>query len=255
MRFHSYVCLFAFVSVAILPLPALAHEADETVLDPGFRPYSEYASAFVNRLDEATIAVHPTLIRSYRGMVIKGLIHNDDPNAEAMWMPTGSFWTQPSGDAHITEARGTDTLAYIEIEDGPYLVRHVEQAFQSEGRPMNLDASNVVWLNASDVAANAPIDAPSAADGSKIAFLWGNPQDDGPSGILVKLQPRSACVMRSRGSTVRAVVIQGSPAYQATGGSSFTVLGPGCYIGANGASARISCESGENCILYVRMED
>jgi hypothetical protein len=63
MRFYSRVCLLAFVSVAILPLPALAHEADKTVLDPGFRPYSEYASAFVNRLDEATIAVHPTLIR------------------------------------------------------------------------------------------------------------------------------------------------------------------------------------------------
>ena len=63
MRFYSCVCLLAFVSVAILPLPALAHEADETVLDPGFRPYSEYASAFVNRLEEATIAVHPTLIR------------------------------------------------------------------------------------------------------------------------------------------------------------------------------------------------
>lgn len=63
MRFYSCVCLLASVSVAILPLPALAHEADKTVLDPGFRPYSEYASAFVNRLDEATIAVHPTLIR------------------------------------------------------------------------------------------------------------------------------------------------------------------------------------------------
>ncbi len=63
MRFYSSIHLLAFVSVAILPLPALAHEAEETVLDPGFRPYSEYASAFVNRLDEATIAVHPTLIR------------------------------------------------------------------------------------------------------------------------------------------------------------------------------------------------
>ncbi len=63
MRFYSHICLFASVAVAILPLPALAHEADETVSDPGFRPYSEYASAFVHRLDEATIAVHPTLIR------------------------------------------------------------------------------------------------------------------------------------------------------------------------------------------------
>ena len=35
---------------------------------------------------------------SYRGVVISGLIHNDDPDAEEMWMPAGSFWTQPKGD-------------------------------------------------------------------------------------------------------------------------------------------------------------
>jgi hypothetical protein len=28
---------------------------------------------------------------SYRGVVISGLVHNDDPNADDMWMPTGSF--------------------------------------------------------------------------------------------------------------------------------------------------------------------
>ncbi|MBT8367005.1 MAG: DUF4437 domain-containing protein, partial [Deltaproteobacteria bacterium] len=39
---------------------------------------------------------------SYRGVVISGLIHNDDPNADDMWMPTGSFWTQPKGGVHIT---------------------------------------------------------------------------------------------------------------------------------------------------------
>lgn len=31
---------------------------------------------------------------TYRGVVISGLIHNDDPKAEKMWMPEGSFWTQ-----------------------------------------------------------------------------------------------------------------------------------------------------------------
>jgi hypothetical protein len=30
---------------------------------------------------------------TYRGVVISGLIHNDDPDAADMWMPTGSFWT------------------------------------------------------------------------------------------------------------------------------------------------------------------
>ncbi|MBT8450566.1 MAG: DUF4437 domain-containing protein [Deltaproteobacteria bacterium] len=192
---------------------------------------------------------------SYRGMVIEGLIHNDDPNAEAMWMPTGSFWTQPRGGAHITAARGTDTLAYIEIEEGPYLVRPVEEAFQVEERRVNVDTSNIVWVSASEITGSAPIDAPTPANEPKIAFLWGNPEDEGPSGILVKLRAGSAGVLRSNRSTYRAVVIQGSPAHHAVDGSDPTIMGPGSYIGSHGASPRVSCESREDCILYVRMED
>ena len=192
---------------------------------------------------------------SYRGMVIKGLIHNDDPNAEAMWMPTGSFWTQPRGAAHITAAKGIETLAYIEIEEGPYLVRPVEQSFESDEKPVNLDASNIVWLNAFDIIGSVPINASTPTDDAKIAFLWGNPEDERRSGILVKLRAGSTGVMRSNRSTYRAVVIQGSLAHHAVDGSAPTIMGPGSYIGSNGASARVSCESREDCILYVRMED
>ena len=28
---------------------------------------------------------------TYRGLVIDGLVHDDDPTAEAMWLPAGSF--------------------------------------------------------------------------------------------------------------------------------------------------------------------
>ena len=62
---------------------------------------------------------------SYRGLVIGGVIHNDHPDAEETWMPPGSYWTQPRGAVHITAARGDDVLAYIEIDEGPYLVRPV----------------------------------------------------------------------------------------------------------------------------------
>ncbi|MEM9420868.1 MAG: DUF4437 domain-containing protein, partial [Planctomycetota bacterium] len=34
---------------------------------------------------------------TYRGVVIEGLVHNDDPDAANMWMPPGSYWTQPAG--------------------------------------------------------------------------------------------------------------------------------------------------------------
>lgn len=43
---------------------------------------------------------------TYRGVVISGELHNDDPKAENMWLPAGSFWRQPAGEAHITAANG-----------------------------------------------------------------------------------------------------------------------------------------------------
>ena len=192
---------------------------------------------------------------SYRGVVIRGRIHNDAPDAATTWMGPGSFWTQAAGEVHVTAATGSDTLAYIEIEEGPYLVRPVEQSFESDEKPVNLDASNIVWLNAFDIIGSVPINASTPTDDAKIAFLWGNPEDERRSGILVKLRAGSAGVMRSHGSTFRAIAIQGSPAHHAVEGSDPTIMGPGSYIGSNGASARVSCESREDCILYVRMED
>ena len=55
----------------------------------------------------------------YRGGVISGLVHNDDPKAENLWLPAGSFWTQPACEALITATKGQNNVAYIEIEDGP----------------------------------------------------------------------------------------------------------------------------------------
>ncbi len=63
--------LFGFLCVCalgtVLSLPALAHESDDKLGDPGFRPYSDHASAFLNAVDTATIAVYPTLIRRADG--------------------------------------------------------------------------------------------------------------------------------------------------------------------------------------------
>jgi hypothetical protein len=57
----------------------------------------------------------------------------------------------PQGEVHITSAEGSGSLAYIEIEEGPYLVLPEEEAFDSGERPVNMDQSNLVWLNAADV--------------------------------------------------------------------------------------------------------
>lgn len=180
---------------------------------------------------------------AYRGVVIGGLFHNDDPAAEEMYMPAGSFWTQPAGGVHITAAKGRDILAYIEVEEA-FGVLPADQAFRGADKPINVDASNVVWTD--------PPGAVAAVTGPKIAFLWGKPQDGQLNGTLVRLPAGFAGELRSSGSTFRAVVIQGSPELHGTKTKS---LEPGSYFGATGASVhKLSCETAGACIIYVRME-
>jgi hypothetical protein len=182
---------------------------------------------------------------SYRGMVIRGLIHNEDPNADEMWMPRGSFWTQPKGGVHITAAKGSNILAYIEIEDGPYLVLPVEKAFDSEDEPINVHESSIVWTDQPGMSASA--------SGAKVALLWGNPMDDEPSGMLVKLPPGLSAMMGSRGASFRAVVIQGRLEHRVTGESDIQTMEPGSYFSSKGESVhQVSSEAGEECIIYVR---
>jgi hypothetical protein len=67
IRFCRFAYVVAVVSLAGLSLPALAHETDDKLGGPGFRPYSEHASAFLNAVDTATIAVYPTIVRKADG--------------------------------------------------------------------------------------------------------------------------------------------------------------------------------------------
>ncbi len=192
---------------------------------------------------------------TYRGVVISGLIHNDDPNAGEMWMPTGSFWTQPAGEAHITSAKGSKNLAYIEIEKGPYLVLPTEEAFDSDDKSINVDASNIVWLNTSKITWIDHPEIPVSKDKPNIAFLWGNPQDGEPNGTLVKLPPGFTGKIRSNGSTFRAVVIQGRAQYQVPNETKGKTLEPGSYFSSEGEFVhQISSEVEEECIIYVRVE-
>jgi hypothetical protein len=192
---------------------------------------------------------------SYRGLVIGGLIHNDDPDAADMWLPAGSFWTQPKGEVHITAAKGSDTMAYIEIEEGPYLVLPTTEAFDSGERPINVDASNIVWLDASSI---RWIDQPgmSAADsGPKVAWLWGGPQDSQLRGTLVKLPAGFLGRIRAHGSTFRAVVIQGQPRHSVPGETDGTTLETGSYFSSQGEAVhQLLCDAGSDSIIYVRTD-
>lgn len=192
---------------------------------------------------------------TYRGVVIGGLIHNDDPNAENMWLPTGSFWTQPAGGVHITSADDSNNLAYIEIDEGPYLVLPTEEAFDSEEKPINVDESNIVWLDASNITWIDRPGIPASGDEPKVAFLWSNPQNNRLNGTLVKLPTGFTGEIRNQGSTFRAVAIQGQLKYQMPNAIDVTTMEPGSYFGSEGKLMhQVSCEAEQECIIYVRVD-
>ena len=180
---------------------------------------------------------------TYRAVVISGGIHNDDPDAAEMWMPAGSFWTQPKGEVHITAARGDTNVALVEIDKGPYLVLPTTEAFDSGERPVNVDASNIVWID--------PPGMPASANGPKLAYLWGKMNDGQSNGTFVKLPAGFSGKMHSQGSIFRAVVIKGQPRW----GIDDETLEPGSYFGSKGETVhQISSKEGEEAIIYIRTD-
>ncbi len=180
---------------------------------------------------------------TYRAVVIKGRVHNDDPNAEKMWMPSGSFWTQPVGEAHITAAQGPENIALVEIDNGPYLVQPIDEAFDSGERPINIDASNVVWL---DNTKSNWIDANTKAE---ISFLWEN---GGSKGLFVKLPQGFDGIIESDGTVLHAVVIQGELQYTLPQDNTPKILDAGSYFGATSKARHTIANANSEILLYVR---
>ena len=181
---------------------------------------------------------------TYRAVVISGLIHNDDPDAANMWMPAGSFWTQPKGEVHITSAKGTDNVALVEIDMGPYLVMPPKDAFDSGERPVNVDASNIMWVT--------PPGMPVSANGPKLAYLWGNMKDGQSNGTFLKLPAGFKGSIQSQGATFRAVLIKGGLNYLDT---KRKFLEPGSYFGSKGDTEhQISSKADEESIIYIRTD-
>lgn len=175
---------------------------------------------------------------TYRGVVIAGEVHNDDPNAGFMWMPQGSFWVQPAGGNHITATRGNENIAYIEIDAGPYLVRPSDQAYDIPLKPISVDASNVVW-----------VDLPS---GVEKAYLWGDPDGDQAYGVFLKFPQAFEGSILAQGPLFRGIVIQGELSLDGIL-TKKTWLEPGSYFGSE-EEAVFKIRSGKTqpCIVYIR---
>ncbi|WP_179954076.1 DUF4437 domain-containing protein [Denitrobaculum tricleocarpae] len=186
---------------------------------------------------------------TYRAVVISGEVHNDDPEAAQLWMGPGSFWTQPAGETHVTSAQGEATKIFLEILEGPYLVRPKEEAFDNGERPVNIEARNVVWLDPSDV---SWIDAPRDALGPQMAFLWGEPGDNGRNGTFLRLPAGFDGILSSAGDWLKAVVIEGIITHQRTDSKTRTRLEPGSYFGTpTDIDHALACDSSAGCLLYV----
>jgi quercetin dioxygenase-like cupin family protein len=165
-----------------------------------------------------------------------------------MWMEAGSYWTQPAGEVHITSSRGAG-IGYVEIQSGPYLVKPSTEAFDNGEKPVNVDSTNIVWLDASD---STWIKGEAASDPDKNAqmtFMWGSPDGNQINGTMLKLPAGFSGSLESDSSTFKMIVIKGQIKLQA-GGDEQT-LTAGSYLGSQGkASHRLSCE--KECTVYVR---
>ncbi|ASK87958.1 DUF4437 domain-containing protein [Sphingorhabdus sp. SMR4y] len=211
------------------------------------------ASGFLVKFDEGFASPPHIHNVTYRGLVIEGLVHNDDPAAADMWLPAGSYWTQPAGESHITSAKGKANLAYIEIEDGPYLVRPSDKAFDDGERPINVHESNIVWLDASDINWLEKSASATVGKNPRLAFLWGSPEQGELRGALVKLPPGFSGTLQGNISPLRAVVIKGQIGHGLTQDSEKKALPPGSYFGSTVAAVHeITNMSDKDSIIYIR---
>ena len=164
-----------------------------------------------------------------------------------MWLPTGSFWTQPAGEAHVTAANGQHNVAYIEINSGPYLVQPTEQAYDNSERPVNVHPSNIVWLDSCSKDENGPSDI-------QIAYLWGDTAKGSLRGTMLKIPAGFEGVIRSNADQFRAVVIEGELDYNNQ--QDLKTLGAGSYFGSAGDFVHeISARPGQALTLYIRSDD
>ncbi|WP_054851000.1 DUF4437 domain-containing protein [Olleya sp. ITB9] len=182
---------------------------------------------------------------TYRGVVIKGLLHNDDEQAEKQWLPAGSYWQQPAGEAHITAADGEENIAFLDIQEGPYLVQPTDEAFDNGERPINVDKTNLVWLNAKD------IEWVSEKSNVETAFLWGSHEKNQLRATLLKLPAGFKGKIKNLSPNFRAVVISGGISHQFSKKEDKKELTSGSYFGVEEDSKSI-ITTDQEALIYIR---
>ena len=209
---------------------------------------ADTATGFLVRFDEGFSSPPHIHNITYRGLVLDGQVHNDDPDAAKMWLSPMSFWTQPAGEDHITAAEGAYNLAYIEIDTGPYLVQPSDEASDNGERAINVEAGNLVWLDGNDLEF---IPAGDGADRIETAYLWSN-EETGERGSLVRLPHGFAGQIATGTGTFRAVTASAGLSYSNPQMSEARILSGGSYFGSTGiASHRVGCFDEDGCTVYI----
>ncbi|MAT92077.1 MAG: hypothetical protein CME59_05715 [Halioglobus sp.] len=191
---------------------------------------------------------------TYRAVVISGAVHNDDPDAAHLWLGPGSFWTQPAGEVHVTAARpGAGATAFLEILQGPYLVQPGARAFDNGEQPLNLAASNVVWM---DAAALDWIEIDAGVEhGPQAALLWGEPGTGGLSGSFIRLPAGHTAELSTVNGDLKAVLISGEVSHHVAGATAPVALAAGGYFASAPAVGHtLVCAEREACIVYLRTD-
>ncbi len=181
---------------------------------------------------------------SYRGIVIEGSMHNDDPTAAQMWMPKGSFWTQPAGEDHITAADGQNNLIYLEIDSGPYLVKPSVEHFDNGQSPINLHRDNMVWQKLDNI--GTPIN-------SEITHLWGSTKLGEIGGSLVRLPNGFNGALSSKANEFKVVVISGELSYQQVKSDNTARLSAGSYFDSSGQYQHLMSAK-KGTVIYLRTD-
>ncbi|MBE1299068.1 MAG: DUF4437 domain-containing protein [Alteromonadaceae bacterium] len=266
-RVFSSVCAFFVLAISTSPVMAestlvLAKDVDWGYLNPlrgdkspaaanlwGNRTTPGATGMFVKFVDDFRSPPHIHNI-SYRGIVISGEVHNADKSAPDMWLPTGSYWTQPAGGDHITAAKGTNNMIYLEIDSGPYLVKPSSEQFDNGETPINLHYDNLVWLtNEQSNVVNTK--------GIEIAYLWEKPSQsktNKTSGTLLKLDKGATGKLQQLGTELKLVVVSGTLGLREESATNTQALSPGSLYSVSGKTF-IALEGRNDALVYVRSDN
>lgn len=192
---------------------------------------------------------------SYRAIVIEGSVHNDDPDAADMWMPPGSFWTQPAGESHVTSAASRANVAYVEIDSGPYLVQPVEEVFDNGQRPVNIHADNLVWREELPQQITVDSQESAPARGAEVAYLWHGGKNGNGNGVFLRIPAGFDGSISVEGNGTNAILTRGVARYEPAGADALK-LEPGSTFSAEGGmSYHVSTLTTEGAVFYLRWND